>query len=196
MINDYLKGNINTDSFIEHVATKESNNKVNWSRENGSIGVIPLQQHTSRRFGIHTSVRDFLKVVPDRPDDSGIEFFKDAFQDGDPVAPPVLFLRWRKDQGGFWEVKGHEGRGRAMAYGELFSDLIDPIPIDIIARISEGYPPETDRKNRRKLKADVVSDEMVKSLIEEGVVREKFSPLNQDPDLFLTGLGVQEINGL
>jgi len=100
------------------------------------IGGVPHQLTMDYHgFTVVMTTDRFLHLVPPRFSRSGIEYFKEALQEGIPIAPPFLSVEWMPAGHGLpgaWQVMSHEGRGRVTAIEELYGP--QRIPVDILPR--------------------------------------------------------------
>ena len=123
---------------------------VNFDRKKGA-GATPNQIDLGYRgFTINVTPEYFRELVPPgRESDETPGYIEKLIDEGKPVAPPFLLVRWN-DKLKAWNVFGHEGRSRSDAF---MSKGIKSIPVDLFPRDSN----DLDIKGNR---LDELSEEM------------------------------------
>ena len=122
------EGRIKLASFIREDAPKSQyklSGGLTFDVNNGLGAVSDNSNVVYLGFVAWMKPSEFLKLNPARQDTLSPEAIK-AHEAGTPVAPPFLSVKWMDK---YWQVKGHEGRGRAQLIMKKYGDILIPIHI-------------------------------------------------------------------
>lgn len=158
------------ESLNRVITVSEGDREVTFDPANG-LGQVPLnEQIDSRGFIAWMSCRAFRKLTTTRPEQD-VSFFVDQLKQGRSFGNPYLQVVWRDDFD-FWEVYGHEGRGRCLAIEEYLGTKTK-IPVHIFPRRAED-----DDDFPEKMMPGEITDEMIEEF-KNGVVDQETQPLSE-----------------